>query len=370
MRDTLLSHNWVRSIPCRRPFAVRYSKISRNSEDVLKLRKTPIPPEFNNPQTHTMDADFLNFLEDPASAIFSDDIFWTGDIIEPSEQSTRQPSPLALADWSLSTEPKFGSDFMTPSQDAFECSMVPEQDEMTQMWNSPHFVSETPAHCLGYPRQAQLNPMMPLFAPHQYQQVPFGFIRPQPHQLQMQQSPLPPHHQPTFSQLLNKLNACCNSPSQQVISVPETPVLNPKLPTARFCLASRIQLPSSAHCQSPMSSCASSPASTPPSSPVPLRRKSLSPPIQRRTFKAKTAVSKVILGVGGTHAPIRQCLGMNVKSRRRCKNTALMEYDGPQPHHCAEHIHLDASACYHKCSFSSGRQVRFAFKLLNLLHSQ
>jgi hypothetical protein len=54
----------------------------------------------------------------------------------------------------------------------------------------------------------------------------------------------------------------------------------------------------------------------------------------------------------GQPRPILHCKGTNVKRGTRCKNVALMEYIGPQPHHCAEHIHLDPEAMHHKCRFS------------------
>jgi hypothetical protein len=172
-----------------------------------------------------------------------------------------------------------------------------------------------------------------------YQQAQFGFL-PQPQQavgylLQHAGSKLSPSH------------------------VLDSPILSFK-PSKRvffdspFCVDRCCLSPS---CSSPSNSSHSS--STPPGSPLPQRRRnSFSPPTQKRTFKTKAAVSKVILSTGGAQDPIRQCLGMNIKTRCRCKNTALMEYDGPQPLHCAEHIHLDTSACYHKCPYSSGRQVR------------
>eukprot|EP00301_Raphidiophrys_heterophryoidea_P001069 c10532_g1_i1.p1 GENE.c10532_g1_i1~~c10532_g1_i1.p1 ORF type:complete len:623 (-),score=144.31 c10532_g1_i1:276-2144(-) len=46
-----------------------------------------------------------------------------------------------------------------------------------------------------------------------------------------------------------------------------------------------------------------------------------------------------------------QCLGTNRKKKMRCRNAALMEYIGPRPQFCAEHIALDVNAQYHKCDF-------------------
>jgi len=48
-----------------------------------------------------------------------------------------------------------------------------------------------------------------------------------------------------------------------------------------------------------------------------------------------------------------QCKGMNRKKNQRCRNAALMEYIGPRPKYCAEHIHLDTDEClYMKCASS------------------
>jgi hypothetical protein len=44
-----------------------------------------------------------------------------------------------------------------------------------------------------------------------------------------------------------------------------------------------------------------------------------------------------------------QCIGMNRKKNQRCRNAALMEYIGPRPKYCAEHIHLDPDCLYMKC---------------------
>jgi hypothetical protein len=44
-----------------------------------------------------------------------------------------------------------------------------------------------------------------------------------------------------------------------------------------------------------------------------------------------------------------QCKGMNRKKASQCKNAALMEYIGPRPIYCAEHIELDPCSLYEKC---------------------
>jgi hypothetical protein len=45
-----------------------------------------------------------------------------------------------------------------------------------------------------------------------------------------------------------------------------------------------------------------------------------------------------------------QCVGKNRKLGTRCRNAALMEYIGPAPQYCAEHIELDPSSLYCKCT--------------------
>jgi len=44
-----------------------------------------------------------------------------------------------------------------------------------------------------------------------------------------------------------------------------------------------------------------------------------------------------------------QCQGTNRKKNKRCRNAALMEFIGPRPIYCAEHIHLDPDCLYTKC---------------------
>lgn len=44
-----------------------------------------------------------------------------------------------------------------------------------------------------------------------------------------------------------------------------------------------------------------------------------------------------------------QCIGENRKKGTRCRNAALMEYIGPRPLYCAEHITLDVDTLYCKC---------------------
>jgi len=44
-----------------------------------------------------------------------------------------------------------------------------------------------------------------------------------------------------------------------------------------------------------------------------------------------------------------QCQGKNRKKGTQCRNAALMEYIGPRPAYCAEHIELDPRSLYEKC---------------------
>jgi len=44
-----------------------------------------------------------------------------------------------------------------------------------------------------------------------------------------------------------------------------------------------------------------------------------------------------------------QCKGTNRKKNKRCRNAALMEFIGPRPIYCAEHIQLDPNCLYTKC---------------------
>jgi hypothetical protein len=47
-----------------------------------------------------------------------------------------------------------------------------------------------------------------------------------------------------------------------------------------------------------------------------------------------------------------QCKGRNRKKGTQCRNAALMEYIGPRPIYCAEHIELDPKSLYEKCKSS------------------
>ncbi len=58
-----------------------------------------------------------------------------------------------------------------------------------------------------------------------------------------------------------------------------------------------------------------------------------------------------------------QCMGANRKKKIRCRNAALMEFVGPQPLYCAEHISSDPNAMYHKCGFPISEMPHVKVKL-------
>mmetsp|Transcript_18987 Transcript_18987/g.21149 ORF Transcript_18987/g.21149 Transcript_18987/m.21149 type:complete len:418 (+) Transcript_18987:135-1388(+) len=103
---------------------------------------------------------------------------------------------------------------------------------------------------------------------------------------------------------------------------------------------------------SPMVSPRSSPLRESPPSPKkrsgPIRRakssKVRSTPYTRRPRKTR---AKVVLSKGAV-----QCKGRNKKKNERCRNAALMEFIGPRPHYCAEHIEQDPACLYKKCCAS------------------
>jgi hypothetical protein len=77
-----------------------------------------------------------------------------------------------------------------------------------------------------------------------------------------------------------------------------------------------------------------------------------------------------------TKQPVLQCHGTNLKRKARCRNVAMMEFVGPQPHYCAEHIHLDPHAVYHKCGYAieGSRKVssvlaKFCHKITSFISS-
>jgi hypothetical protein len=52
-----------------------------------------------------------------------------------------------------------------------------------------------------------------------------------------------------------------------------------------------------------------------------------------------------------------QCKGKNKKRSAQCRNAALMEYIGPRPIYCAEHIELDPQSLYEKCRSPYQKEV-------------
>lgn len=47
-----------------------------------------------------------------------------------------------------------------------------------------------------------------------------------------------------------------------------------------------------------------------------------------------------------------QCIGIHQKKKTQCRNAALMEFIGPRPMYCAEHIELDPNSLHEKCKAS------------------
>lgn len=77
-----------------------------------------------------------------------------------------------------------------------------------------------------------------------------------------------------------------------------------------------------------------------PSTPV----ESTRDPTYHAPHRERRVRPKVVPEKGGV-----QCQGFNRKKNVRCRNAALMEYMGPRPSYCAEHIHLDPECLYTKC---------------------
>eukprot|EP00298_Acanthocystis_sp_HF-20_P007036 c16741_g1_i1.p1 GENE.c16741_g1_i1~~c16741_g1_i1.p1 ORF type:complete len:249 (+),score=62.04 c16741_g1_i1:387-1133(+) len=46
----------------------------------------------------------------------------------------------------------------------------------------------------------------------------------------------------------------------------------------------------------------------------------------------------------------KRCQAVNKQKNQPCRNLALLDYVGPNPLYCAEHIHLDANSLLQKCS--------------------
>jgi len=74
------------------------------------------------------------------------------------------------------------------------------------------------------------------------------------------------------------------------------------------------------------------------------KRKQNPRPVARRVRQTRP---KVVEAKGAV-----QCKGRNRKKGTQCRNAALMEYIGPRPVYCAEHIELDPKSLYEKCKSS------------------
>jgi hypothetical protein len=78
------------------------------------------------------------------------------------------------------------------------------------------------------------------------------------------------------------------------------------------------------------------------------KRKPIKPVVRR----VRQTRPKVVEAKGGV-----QCKGKNRKKGMQCRNAALMEYIGPRPAYCAEHIELDSKSLYEKCKSSYQKEV-------------
>eukprot|EP01130_Rhizamoeba_saxonica_P018069 TRINITY_DN8949_c0_g1_i1.p1 TRINITY_DN8949_c0_g1~~TRINITY_DN8949_c0_g1_i1.p1 ORF type:complete len:349 (-),score=64.65 TRINITY_DN8949_c0_g1_i1:76-1122(-) len=75
---------------------------------------------------------------------------------------------------------------------------------------------------------------------------------------------------------------------------------------------------------------------------------------KKRKAKKLAAKRKVRSKVGKNAI---QCEGTNRKRNQRCRNAALMEFIGPRPKFCAEHINLDPDCLYRKCNSKYQKDV-------------
>lgn len=79
------------------------------------------------------------------------------------------------------------------------------------------------------------------------------------------------------------------------------------------------------------------------------KRKQSARPFTRRVRQTRP---KVVESKGAV-----QCKGRNRKKNIQCRNAALMEYIGPRPIYCAEHIELDPNSLYEKCKSTYQKDV-------------
>jgi len=73
------------------------------------------------------------------------------------------------------------------------------------------------------------------------------------------------------------------------------------------------------------------------------------PPFAKRVRQTRP---KVVEAKGAV-----QCKGRNRKKGIQCRNAALMEYIGPRPIYCAEHIELDPKSLYEKCKSPYQKEI-------------
>jgi hypothetical protein len=134
---------------------------------------------------------------------------------------------------------------------------------------------------------------------------------------------------PQYSPMISYVPLSASAPS--MVSVP----INLAIPASSSApRAPQIKLEpvtkKALHVRKPKSQTAS-PLSTSPTSPGAVKR--------ARKVRPKVQATKGSM----------QCQGINRKKGCQCKNAALMEYFGPRPLYCAEHIDQDPNCYYTKC---------------------
>lgn len=134
---------------------------------------------------------------------------------------------------------------------------------------------------------------------------------------------------PQYTPMVSYVPLSSSAPS--MVSVPinlaiPTSSSAPRVPQIKLEAVTKKAL----HVRKPKSQTAS-PLSTSPTSPGAVKR--------ARKVRPKVQATKGSM----------QCQGINRKKGCQCKNAALMEYFGPRPLYCAEHIEQDPTCYYTKC---------------------
>jgi len=91
------------------------------------------------------------------------------------------------------------------------------------------------------------------------------------------------------------------------------------------------------------------PSSAPPGPTKTIMKRKI--PVNKQKKMVRTIRPKVSKENGAV-----QCAGINIKKGTQCRNAALMEFMGPKPIYCAEHINLDPNSIYCKCVSTYGKE--------------